>query len=81
MIDAELTVTCDACGKFIKFKTMPRWEFDPMTGMYLGADGRVWIGDDDATLLSLKYNLNVRKWQVNQDDNKLYCPACPTEVQ
>lgn len=71
MIDAELTVTCDACGKFIKFKTMPRWEFDPMTGMYLG----------DATFLSLKYDLNARKWQVNQDENKSYCPACPTEVQ
>ena len=66
MIDAELTVTCDACGKFIKFKTMPRWEFDPMTGMYLG----------DATLLSLKYDLNARKWRVDQDENKSYCPDC-----
>lgn len=71
MINAELTVTCDACGKFIKFKTMPRWEFDPMTGMYL----------EDATLLSLKYDLNARNWRVDQDKNKSYCPACPTEVQ
>jgi endogenous inhibitor of DNA gyrase (YacG/DUF329 family) len=70
MIDAELTVTCDACGKFIKFKTMPRWEFDPMTGMYLG----------DATLLSLQYDLNMRKWRVGQDKDKVYCPTCSTEV-